>query len=254
MGWPTNERGHRVFHHRHAKPDARHSPGIARQGSGAAGEGQLPVELGIDTRGPGAGFIELAHDTRTTTREPEPVTYRIWLMTSRPNYGGRRYWFICPNSGQRAAKLYLPLGGHRLPYAEQPPQLGYACQRETKTDRLMRKARKLHRALGGGGNGLGQLPPGKAEGYALADLRRDGRPVGRCRRTGRHGIRFPDTPAAPTPHARLSGQPMSRFSGPLRAPARARFQGAPTDRISRRLLGKSWGSLPSPARGSTLNY
>jgi hypothetical protein len=27
-------------------------------------------------------------------------------------------------------------------------QLGYACQRETRTDRLIRKARRVHRALG----------------------------------------------------------------------------------------------------------
>ena len=49
--------------------------------------------------------------------------------------------------------LFLPLGGHRF-LSRGAYRLGYACQRETRSDRLMRKARKLHRALGGQGEAL----------------------------------------------------------------------------------------------------
>jgi hypothetical protein len=45
-----------------------------------------------------------------------PVDYRVRLTTTRPTYGGQRWWFICPllcqdgGPPQRAAKLYLPSG------------------------------------------------------------------------------------------------------------------------------------------------
>jgi hypothetical protein len=46
----------------------------------------------------------------------EPLDYKIRLVTTIPNYGGRRWWFICPLSRddggplRRVAKLYLPPG------------------------------------------------------------------------------------------------------------------------------------------------
>ena len=46
----------------------------------------------------------------------EPLDYPIQLVTTIPNYGGRRWWFICPLSRddggppRRVAKLYLPPG------------------------------------------------------------------------------------------------------------------------------------------------
>src|SRR5262249_18355966 len=75
------------------------------------GEELFPVELTIATRGEDAGFIDFAHDTRDT-RSPERISYRIWLSWSQPNFGGRRYWFCCPETGKRAAKLFLPRGHH----------------------------------------------------------------------------------------------------------------------------------------------
>jgi hypothetical protein len=146
------------------------------------GEERFPVELTIDTRSDGPGFIDFSHETRDTC-DPMPISYRIWLNWSRPRYGGRRYWFCCPGSGERALKLFLPLGGHRF-LSREGYRLGYACQREARSDRLMRKARKLHRALGGDGAALGQDPPGKPKGMhwrtyerkleAMDDRRRPG--------------------------------------------------------------------------------
>ena len=45
----------------------------------------------------------------------ESMDYRVRLVTTRPNYGGLRWWFLCPVSAQRgiekrAAKIYLPPG------------------------------------------------------------------------------------------------------------------------------------------------
>ena len=47
-----------------------------------------------------------------TFRKTEPIEYRIRLEMTHPNYGGFRYWFLCParGCGKRAAKLYSPPG------------------------------------------------------------------------------------------------------------------------------------------------
>ncbi len=72
----------------------------------------------------------------------EPLDYKIVLVTTIPNYGGRRWWFICPlprddrEPPHRVAKLYLPPGeryfgsrhGHALTYT--------SCQESGKYDRL----------------------------------------------------------------------------------------------------------------------
>jgi hypothetical protein len=57
----------------------------------------------------------------------QPLDYKIRLVTTTPNYGGRRWWFICPlsrdagRSPRCVAKLYLPPGeryfGSREGYA-----------------------------------------------------------------------------------------------------------------------------------------
>jgi hypothetical protein len=50
----------------------------------------------------------------TITRTSERVDYKIQLTTTEPNFGGLRWWFICPLcvNGQachkRVRKLYLP--------------------------------------------------------------------------------------------------------------------------------------------------
>ena len=59
-------------------------------------------------------------------------------------------------------------------------QLGYACQRETRSDRLMRKARRLHRALGGKGDPLEEDAPEKPKGCS-------GEPMSGTRRLDRGG-------------------------------------------------------------------
>lgn len=38
------------------------------------------------------------------------IKQTIKLTITKPNYGGLRWWFVCPNLGIRASKLYLPPG------------------------------------------------------------------------------------------------------------------------------------------------
>ena len=119
-------------------------------------DGELPVELRIDARNSEAASIEVRHVTRDSERRE--ISYTVRLTTTRPPFGGLRWWFLCPSRGQRCAKLFLPNGG-RYFLSRAGYGLGYACQRGTKADRLQRKARKLNRALGGDGKYGSPTPP-----------------------------------------------------------------------------------------------
>jgi hypothetical protein len=65
----------------------------------------------VDTTDMGYPWIRLFY---TIKRTGENVVYKILLTTTQPNFGGLRYWFICPLcvSGRvcckRVRKLYLP--------------------------------------------------------------------------------------------------------------------------------------------------
>ena len=107
--------------------------------------GELAVEVRLDTTDPAAPHLELSHETRD---EPtERVTYRVRLTTTRPRYGGERWWFICPGSGRRAFKLYLPNGGRwflsRAAYG-----LAYQVTREDRIARYQRRAGRILAKLG----------------------------------------------------------------------------------------------------------
>ena len=96
------------------------------------------LETGAD-----AGWIRL-HYTITNHRsgEPFPVDYRVELVTTRPHFGGVRWWFVCPLSGRKVRKLYL----HRCcDYFASRQALGltYRSCRETAADRALRKAQKI---------------------------------------------------------------------------------------------------------------
>jgi hypothetical protein len=54
--------------------------------------------------------------TQAATKERESLDYRFVLTTTRPRFGGLRWWFVCPlilggrPCGRRVGKLYLPPG------------------------------------------------------------------------------------------------------------------------------------------------
>jgi hypothetical protein len=74
------------------------------------------------------------------TDDDGPVDQYVWLTTTKPHYGGSRWWFRCPSLNIRASKLYLPPAArafasrlaHRLSYK--------SCQRSGTLDRLWRLA------------------------------------------------------------------------------------------------------------------
>jgi len=95
-------------------------------------------------------------------RDDTPEDYRVRLTTTRPNYGGLRWWFVCPSRGTRAGKLHLPSGGN-LFASRQAYGLAYRSQSEPVWDRQADRAHSLRRKLGGS-PGFDQPFPDKPKG------------------------------------------------------------------------------------------
>jgi hypothetical protein len=99
------------------------------------------------------GRVRLHYTTTRRDGEKRESDYWIQLETTPQPFGGRRWWFICPRTGLRAAKLYLPTGAFTFA-SRRAYRLAYACQREPAHDRASRRAFKLRGKLGAEG-GIG---------------------------------------------------------------------------------------------------
>ena len=75
----------------------------------------------------------------------------VWLRYTVPQYGGRRWWFSCPLTGDRVAKLYLPPGQNRFA-SRRAYGLAYKSSRKSrskskKLDVLLRYIAKMRERL-----------------------------------------------------------------------------------------------------------
>lgn len=92
----------------------------------------------------------------------EDYNYKIYLTTSRPSYGGVRWWFHCPIQGcdRRVSVLYL---GHLLA-CRHCCNITYSSQNRSFYDRMADKAFRLASQLEHDGNVMegfyGQKPKG----------------------------------------------------------------------------------------------
>jgi hypothetical protein len=105
--------------------------------------------------------LEFRHPIRAGDKHE--ITYEVRAVAKQVHLGGQRWWWICPRTGRHVFKLYLPLGGWQF-WSRQAYGLGYASQRISRFERRARRARTLHRALGGDGLALGQSPPPRPKG------------------------------------------------------------------------------------------
>lgn len=82
----------------------------------------------------------------------QDVSQLVRLQRTPCGFGGSRPWFICPgivngkHCGRRVAKL---LAGGAYFLCRKCYRLNYASQSEQRFDRLLRKANRLRRGLGG---------------------------------------------------------------------------------------------------------
>jgi hypothetical protein len=126
-----------LLRHRALAPGAR-SSGIWVWTHTGENEPLASIGFEADAVAPADAWIRLYY-----TANDNPVDYRVRLSTTWLNFGGLRWWFLCPlaraNGGpaRRVAKLYLPPGqiyfgsreGHGLTYT--------SCQESH--DRLFRR-------------------------------------------------------------------------------------------------------------------
>jgi hypothetical protein len=67
----------------------------------------------------------------------------ISMISTALHTGGRRWWFICPVTGRRVGKLYLPAGATHFA-GRQAHNLAYtSCQERGRDERFWRKMAKL---------------------------------------------------------------------------------------------------------------
>lgn len=112
------------------------------------GTGEETASMGFEARlGEEEGDIRLRWtSTNPWSGEKRQCENRIMLTTSQQPFGGRRWWFVCPHTGRRAARLHLPSGANTFA-CRNAYQLAYRSQRETARDRALSRAFALRRKL-----------------------------------------------------------------------------------------------------------
>lgn len=78
------------------------------------GEKTSSISYEVNTLNPAYRWVRLFY---SFTRSNESLNYKIQLATTRPNFGGLRWWFICPlvkngwACNRRVGKIHLPSSG-----------------------------------------------------------------------------------------------------------------------------------------------
>ena len=121
----------------------------------AAGEDRGSIGITVRMAGWGSSdsTVRLKYTVSTHgSTDSEHLDYEIRLATTPCNYGGVRYWFVCPLSvngsacGRRVGKLHLPPGG-RYFGCRHCYNLTYKCQQEhdKRVDALLRNPEAMIR-------------------------------------------------------------------------------------------------------------
>ncbi|MDD4519284.1 MAG: hypothetical protein PHI50_00145 [Alphaproteobacteria bacterium] len=98
----------------------------------------------------GKKYIELSY----THKKTEDLKYKVYLDKTYPNYGGVRYWFICPNCGRRVGVIY----GGRIFICRKCRDLAYPTQNMQQHDRFLEKKFKIFKKLKVKGNEIFDKP------------------------------------------------------------------------------------------------
>ena len=127
--------------------------GTGSQNWSCRGELIASVSHRFDMSDPDQAEMTLFYTRTPRNGPPEKVEQCLRLTYTRPHYGGRRWWIICPYSGRRVLKLHLPPGGDRFA-SRQAWRLAYQSQRSARSfrpfDKLFRLQRKLSSSEGWG--------------------------------------------------------------------------------------------------------
>lgn len=103
------------------------------------------------------------------------IEQSIRLEPVPQHFGGQRWFFVCPVTGNRARKLYRYPGLRQFCSRKGLPEsVTYSCQRDSAAKRTMRQIWELRGRLGDKGPLLGSLanPDGMSEAEFLRHVRR----------------------------------------------------------------------------------
>ena len=101
------------------------------------------------------GRMILNYRYRSRGEEWQAVEQYIHFDRTPCNYGGHRWWFLCPRCYRRVAVLY---GAGKYFLCRHCYDLTYSSQQESLPDRLMRKSRNIRKQLGGGNSLVDPFP------------------------------------------------------------------------------------------------
>ena len=104
------------------------------------------------------GWMRLRYTA--TTPQADNLTGDDWIeLVSAPQpYGGRRWWFKCPQLGCRVKSLYLPYGAAQFA-SRRAYRLTYQSSRLSPRDRAIDVARNIRMSMGGGPAVFDAFPP-----------------------------------------------------------------------------------------------
>jgi hypothetical protein len=95
-------------------------------------------EFSLGQEGFGALEISFSKNKGPTVRQV------IKIVSTRPRYGGMRWWFVCPRTGKRCLYLYLPANENAIRFLSRKSYgLKYESQKETALQRSRRRIDRL---------------------------------------------------------------------------------------------------------------
>lgn len=100
----------------------------------------------VDTTDENNLYMNVSYNKNDSEQQ---LDYNIGLSMTRPNYGGKRWWFTCPadGCGKRVAVLY----NGKYFVCRHCLNLSYESQNEILPFRLLKKSQDIHVKLGGSG-------------------------------------------------------------------------------------------------------
>ena len=115
----------------------------------------------------------LRFDIEHWSNRTGPQAQRVDITSTPCRFGGRRWWWLCPRTGRRCGKLYLPNGGTLfLSRGRGAYPLAYASQNGSPMDRSHARQRRLYARLGGEYEYSEQPPPPRPKGMRRATYER----------------------------------------------------------------------------------
>jgi hypothetical protein len=129
--------------------NGRAVPGLHRGGTlswNCGGEPSGSISYQANLIDPDNASLILTYK-RGTGSEAEEVRQEILLTCTKPNYGGRRWWMICPYRGHRVSILYKPGNGDRFA-SRKAWRVQYKSQRIANRDKPFEALYRIQKRLG----------------------------------------------------------------------------------------------------------